>query len=151
MRLSQKDFEDILADNSKTIQGDLVWAERERGGFMFKTQLQSKSSCYELVVGGTYIHLKKTLSYYIVCLPLGRIYALDLGQDHKNPDGTYTGEKHKHRWSETYKDKEAYVPSDITALVTEPVKVWQEFCIEANIRHNGTMQPIPEQEFDLFQ
>lgn len=150
MRLSQKDFEDILRDDSKTVEGDLVWEERERGGFLFKTQIQTKSNRYNLIVGGTYIPIKKTLSYYMLCPPHGRIYALDLGVDHKNPDKSFTGEKHKHRWSEIYKDKEAYVPQDITASVTEPVKVWQQFCLEAIIHHNGVMKPIPEQEFNLF-
>ena len=31
------------------------------------------------------------------------------------------GEKHKHRWSERYRDKEAYVPTDVAAPVSDPV------------------------------
>jgi hypothetical protein len=33
------------------------------------------------------------------------------------------------------------VPPDITAPATEPEKVWEEFCQEARINHNGTMVP----------
>ena len=30
-------------------------------------------------------------------------------------------------------------PPDITAEWSDPVKVWQQFCQEARLRHNGTM------------
>ncbi|MGH8191833.1 MAG: DUF6978 family protein, partial [Rhodanobacteraceae bacterium] len=42
-----------------------------------------------------------------------RIYGLDLGKDHHNPQCNQVGEKHKHRWTDQYRDKEAYEPRDI--------------------------------------
>lgn len=49
------------------------------------------------------------------------------------------GELHKHRWSESTADKEAYVPKDITATVDDPVTVWEQFCAEASITHEGRL------------
>ncbi len=77
---------------------------------------------------------------------VGRIYALDLGADHHNPDCNRIGEKHKHRWKEGFRDKEAYVPRYITAPWDRPCDVWRQFCAEAGIRHRGEMQPPVAQE-----
>lgn len=80
----------------------------------------------------------------------GRVYALDLGKEHHNPQCDKVGEKHKHRWTEQFRDKEAYVPDDITALASDPVLVWRQFCCEAKIAHNGTLSaPLPVQK-ELF-
>ena len=80
------------------------------------------------------------LSYAIVHRRVGRIYGLDLGADHQNPDGQPVGEKHKNYWSPGSRDKWAYVPGDITETWDRPVEVWHQFCAEANLRHSGTMQ-----------
>jgi hypothetical protein len=80
----------------------------------------------------------------------GRIYALDLGKDHRNPDGELVGEKHKHRFTEQFRDKWAYVPDDITFPAVDPVGVWKQFCTEARLRHVGTLQPPPRRQESLF-
>ncbi len=149
MALSQAEFEGILNDKSKTIQGDIFWKE-ESLWLKFKAEVQTNSGNYQLSVRGTYNSIVEALSYHIICPPYGRIYGLDLGKDHRNPDGKLVGEKHKHRWSELYRDKQAYVPPDITASAAEPVKVWQQFCREAALCHNGVMQPLPQNQLDLF-
>lgn len=59
-------------------------------------------------------------------------------------------EDHKHRWTEQYRDKQAYVPGDITAHQSDPVSVWSQFCAEARITHNGTMQDPPKFQGELF-
>lgn len=40
------------------------------------------------------------------------------------------GDKHKHRWSEPYSDKELYVPTDVTVRVSDPVAVWDQLRAE---------------------
>jgi hypothetical protein len=75
---------------------------------------------------------------------------INLGKDHHNPQCPYVGERHKHRWNETVRDKEAYVPPDITDPVSDPVGVWKQFCGEARIQHAGRMQPPPQQQLDLI-
>jgi hypothetical protein len=60
------------------------------------------------------------------------------------------GDKHKHKYTERYRDKEAYVPNDITEHAENPVAVWRQFCEEANIIHNGSMSVPPKTHEELF-
>ena len=60
------------------------------------------------------------LSYVLLYRGAGRIYALDLGSAHRNPNGERVGETHKHRWTAEFRDKQAYVPKDITATWDRP-------------------------------
>lgn len=152
MTLSQDEFEIILNDNSKFIDGDIVWLNHPQHELLvrFKSLIFSDLNNYQLSLVGTLNMLIDTLSYHIICPPYGRIYGLDLGKDHKNPDGEHLGEVHKHRWSEIYLDKQAYVPPDITASADNPIQVWQQFCREAMIRHNGVMSPPPPLQRELF-
>ena len=104
---------------------------------------------------GTYVEIGVStvigaLSYVLILKTAGRVYALDLGKDHHNPQCDHVGEKHKHRWTERFRDKEAYVPPDITADVADPVAVWQQFCAEATITHGGTLRPVPPVQQELF-
>ncbi len=49
-----------------------------------------------------------------------------------------------------YKDKQTYEPQDITANQDNPVAVWEQFCQEAIIHHNGIMNNPPALQGDLF-
>jgi len=151
MVLEQEEFEAIIEDVTKRIEGDIKWSEDEDHSPASEFRVEVLSDIgYPLFLKGRYNPLTSKLSYHIIHKGVGRIYGLDLGQDHKNPDGTYVGEKHKHRWTILEKDKVAYVPSDITALADTPVLVWQQFCLEAKIKHDGILQsPLPFQ-YDLF-
>jgi hypothetical protein len=150
MILTQDEFEAILNDASKYVKEDIFW--RPEGiWFKFRTSLITKSTNYSLFLQGTHNPHIPTLSYTLICPPRTRIYALDLGKDHRNPDGELVGEIHKHRWSEVYHDKQAYCPLDITACASDPIGVWKQFCDEAMIDHNGVMHPITiPQDLDLF-
>ena len=78
---------------------------------------------------------------------VGRIYGLDMGADHRNPDGKRVGNTHKHRWQEGFRDKEAYVPEDIEASWDHPAEVWNQFCTEAKLHHSGTFShPVVQLE-----
>ena len=59
----------------------------------------------------------------------GRVYGLDLGQDHHNP--------------------EAYPPGDITASLDDPVEVWRQFCGEARITHHGALEAPPAEQEEV--
>src|SRR5688572_205999 len=140
MALTNAEFEALLADKSKRIEGDIEWEEDEDHSVCreFKAQVLSDPG-YSLSVRGTYNPVACALSLVLVYSGHGRIYGLDLGKDHRNPTGERVGEKHKHRWTEQYKDKQAYVPPDITATPKDVVLAWTQFCAEASIRHDGTM------------
>lgn len=147
----QTEFEALIADSTKHIIGDINWSEDEdhSPAVEFRAEVQSDAG-YPIFIKGSYNQLARTLSYTLVHRASGRIYALDLGKDHHNPCCTMVGEKHKHRWNDTQRDKEAYVPDDITAPVTDPVTVWQQFCLEAIIRHDGVLHQPPPVQKELF-
>lgn len=105
---------------------------------------------WPLFVRGSYNPLIPALSYMLVLKTAGRVYGLDLGKDHHNPQCDQVGERHKHRWTEKLRDKEAYVPKDITESASEPVAVWIQFCAEAKLTHDGKLTvPPPVQGYLL--
>lgn len=141
MPLTDAEFAAILADDSKRVQGDITWKEDEdrSPALEFRVDVESTNG-WPLLLKGRYNPAAGTLTYALILKTAGRIYGLDLGKDHHNPTCEQVGEKHKHRWSERYRDKEAYVPGDVNAPVSDPVAVWGEFCAEARIRHDGRMR-----------
>lgn len=149
MPLTDQEFTAILADESKAIQGDVTWSEDEdhSPSVEFRAAVETEAG-WPLFVKGSYNRLIGALSYVLILRTEGRIYALDLGKDHRNLDGERTGPKHKHTWSEASKAKHAYVPDDITADATDPVAVWEQFLREARIRHHGIMHPPPREVQD---
>lgn len=144
-------FEAILNDPSKRIQGDISWQEDEdhSPSVEFRAEVQSDEG-WPLFVRGSYNRLIPALSYVLILQTEGRIYGLDLGKNHHNPQCNYVGDRHKHAWTEQFRDKQAYVPEDITRPASDPVKVWSQFCREANLKHEGRMaapQPIQGELF----
>jgi hypothetical protein len=151
MPLTNAEFEAIVADVSKRIVGDLRWSEDEdhSPAVEFRAEVQSAPG-WPLFVRGSFNPLAQALSYTLILKTTGRIYALDMGKDHHNPACNQVGEKHKHRWNEQCRDKEAYVPADITALASDPLAVWQQFCQEAKITHEGELAAPPPLQKDLL-
>ena len=151
MGLTQLEFDALLADATKRIDGDIDWVEDEdhSPSVEFRAEITSDAG-YPLFVRGSFNKLAKALSYTLIHRAVGRIYALDMGKDHHNPSCTNVGEKHKHRYTERYRDKEAYVPLDITAPAEDPVAVWVQFCVEASIGHAGRLHAPPPVQEDLF-
>ena len=149
--LTNLEFETILADQSKTIQGDLEWSEDEdhSPAVEFRADVETEAG-YPLIVLGRYNPLAVTLSYTILHRGVGRIYALDMGKDHHNPGGERIGDMHKHKYREDLRDKEAYFPEDIVAPVNDPVAVWRQFCAEAGIVHLGKLANPPPVQEELF-
>jgi len=141
----------LLADTSKAINGDISWSEDEdhSPAIEFRVEITSQAG-YPLFVRGSFNPLARTLTFAIIHASSRRIYALDLGKDHHNPTCNNVGEKHKHQWTDRFRDKEAYVPDDITQPATNPVEVWKEFCVEAKITHHGAMNAPPAQQPSLF-
>jgi hypothetical protein len=141
----------ILNDQTKRIDGDISWSTDEDHSPAVEFRVDVLFPELGLLsIKGSFNQLAQKLSYVLIHRGVGRIYALDLGSDHHNPDCHNVGEKHKHRWSEKLRDKEAYVPEDITEPASEPVAVWIQFCEEAGIVHNGKMLPPPPKQMNFF-
>lgn len=148
--MRQQDFDILLADQTKHIDEDIIWqtSEDHAPTVEFRVNVHSEAK-YPIIVKGSYNPVAQTLTYALIHRSFGRIYALDIGKDHHNPSCTHVGRKHKHRWSERFRDKNAYVPDDITALVDDPLGVWQQFCKESLIRYNGVMHQPPPLQWHL--
>lgn len=143
--LSDNEFEVFLYED-KVIEGDITWSDDEDHSPAVEFQVDVWSPAgFPLVLHAKFNRFSAKLSFAIIHRGTGRIYALDLGVDHRNPNGALVGETHKHRWTERFRDRQAYCPADITQPATEPVAVWREFCAEANIDHQGTLHEPPEQ------
>lgn len=149
--MNQTDFETLLNDTTKRIVSDITWADDEDHSptVEFRVEVESDAG-YPIFIKGSFNWLAGALSYTLVHRGSGRIYALDLGKDHHNPSCNNVGEKHKHRWNESLRDKEAYVPAEITAPVTDPVSVWAQFCEEAKIQHRGVMHRPPPIRMEIL-
>jgi len=152
MPLTNAEFDAILNDETKRVVGDLLWQEDEdhSPSVEFRAEVLSDTG-WPLFVKATYNSLIPALSYALILKNVGRVYALDLGKDHHNPQCNQVGEKHKHKWTEQFRDKEAYVPTDITEPASTPVAVWQQFCAEAKLTHDGAMTAPQPPTGDLFQ
>ena len=151
MTISQQEFDAIIADNTKEITENIAWRDGDDEGPAkeFRVEVNSHSR-HPIFVSGWYNTSSGKLSYAIIHRGSGRIYGLDLGADHRNPDGIHVGEKHKHRWTDDHRDKDAYIPPDITEPWDRPVEVWKQFCTEANLRHSGAiMAPAVQKEMLL--
>lgn len=143
--MTEFEFAEILADESKEIASDIRWTNDEdhSPAVEFRQEIQSGDS-HPLFVRGSFNQEAQTLTFALIHKTEGRVYALDLGKLHRNPDGKMIGRKHKHSWKEPpIRDRFAYEPSDITAPISDPVEVWRQFCLEARIRHSGKLANPP--------
>jgi hypothetical protein len=143
--MTRAEFEVILNDGSKRIEGPISWTEDEdhSPSVEFRVDISSETG-HPLFVRGSYNPEAGKLGFSVIHRGVGRIYALDLGTAHHNPSCETVGDTHKHQWSEVTGNKEAYVPDDITASAVEPVAAWLQFCAEAKITHNGVLNSPPE-------
>ena len=134
MALNNAEFDAILS-GSKRIVGNIHWTEDEdhSPARIFRAEVQTDSG-WSLFVQGRYNRPANKLTYALILRTEGRVYGLDMGRDHRK-----VGETHKHWWTEPNRDKNVYAPSDITAPVHDPVRVWDQFCQEAGIEHDGRM------------
>jgi len=144
-------METILNDATKVINGDIRWQNDEDHSptVEFFVSVDCESG-YPLRIRGSYNAKCQNLGFSMILGGNGRIYGLDIGTDHHNPKqiNGNVGKLHKHIWKNAYKDKFAYRPNDIAAGANEVVKAWQEFCVEANITHCGTLEePFPASLF----
>lgn len=73
-----------------------------------------------------------------------RIKSLDIGKGHRNPPDRKinVGKKHKHTWTNEWKDQWAYKPDDITDGAGFE-QVFKEFLKECNITFEGELPPMP--------
>ena len=145
--MTNEEFQAILDDDTKAIAGNISWTDDSdhSPAQEFRAEVNSTVG-YPIFIEGRYNSSSGKLSLSMICRGVGRIYGLDLGADHRNPDGERIGEKHKNYWWDGARDKWAYVPDDITVSSERPVEVWNQFCAELRLTHAGIMSPPAIQE-----
>ena len=108
MTLNNQEYEGIINNTTKAIDEDIAWEGPLRSPTReFRVDIDSDDE-YPIFVKGWYNTASGKLSYSIIHRSVGRIYGLDLGADHVNPDGEHVGEKHKNHWVSGSRDKWAY-------------------------------------------
>ena len=147
-QLSKHEFGSIIRE-PKYINGNIEWGRRENNRSVSEFRVDIVSE-WPLFLHATFNPDVSKLNYLIVHKKHGRIFGVDLGKEHHNPHCNMVGETHLHEWTEEFRDKVARVPEEITAEISNPVAVWQQFCELANITHTGILgPPLPRQE-ELF-
>ncbi len=152
MIFTENEYEAIMSDQSKKIIENIIWNGQSQSSLRvtFRAQVLSHSE-YPIVIDGRYNRLKKTLTYSIIHQQIPkRIFGLDMGQNHRNPDGQLVGINHIHYWTNNYEDRCAYSAEDyIHSSVNNPGDVWDEFCDMANINFEGVMRQIPPIQYSM--
>ena len=133
------------SESKATYSGDQI-STRQQCGFV-STSIPMQDIPYSSRAGYNFYSGK--LSYTIIYRGVGRIYGLDLGAAHVNPDGAPIGETHKNYWSPGHRDKRAFVPEDISHPWSDPVGVWAQFCAEARLEHHGIMH-LPQFQREMM-
>jgi hypothetical protein len=72
----------------------------------FYAEVESAAN-WPLFIRGSYNRLGETLTYALILKTEEQIYTLDMGKDRHNPECMQGGDKHKHRWTEQFRYKEA--------------------------------------------
>ena len=87
--LSNQDFSLIINDTTKRINVNINWNNEtnNKNCCKFRVNIESESD-YPLILNGTYNLIYPGLSYTIIHKGIGkRIYGLDIGKTHPNPNG----------------------------------------------------------------
>lgn len=98
MPLTNIEWDFIMKDSLKRIDGNIEWVKDEyhASAQCFRAEVKS-STGYRLFVRGRYNRPAGSPSYSLILKPGGRIYGLDMGKDHHNPQFNRVGDPHKHR------------------------------------------------------
>ncbi len=118
----------------KHIDQNIQW--KTHGGYKtFSTDVVSEEADYEMILVGS---LTEATGYVKFNLFVGSqpIAMLHVGKIHHNPDcERLEGKVHKHRWSDAYREKRAYLPNDIDVTTIE--SGFRSFLNECNIELRG--------------
>jgi len=126
-KITEDEIEDIIANVKKEITDTIEWSYKN-GVQKFKVDVQNEAG-YPLKLVGTLSYRSGNFSFALL-LGKRRIRGLDCGKKvHHNPECTRIKGVHKHKWSDAYQDKEAYVPPDIDcSSIIEALKAFLEEC-----------------------
>lgn len=144
-----------LIEEEKEITEEIKWRQKPQHGKIFEfvvpLQLKNNDNARLTLVVNRNTRIKK-FSFTILYNGTTRIKSLDIGKGHKNPPfrrKNNIGKKHKHTWTNRWKDTWAYVPDDITDGANFD-QVLQEFFVECNIKCNVEIPSLPSLQEELI-
>jgi len=136
----------------KAITEEIKWsAKRDRDHVLeFIVPIETSDPNIKLQLVANMNTKIRKFSLTIVYNGIARIKSLDIGKGHKNPPDrrVNVGKKHKHTWTDAWKDQWAYKPDDITDGAPFEQVFW-EFLKECNITFEGNLPPVPHIQEEL--
>lgn len=142
-----------IMERDKEIIEEIKWVEKKDRDniFEFVVPVESGISNVKLqLIANLNAKLNK-FSFTIVYNGTVRIKSLDIGKGHRNPPDRKENveKKHKHTWTDEWKDQWAYIPDDITDGADFEQVFW-EFLAECNISFGGTLPALPSIQEELI-
>lgn len=141
-----------LMEMPKKITSEIIWVKKpnrdEIYEFIVPLEIDNYNEKLELIVNRNEKIGK--FSFTIVYNGIARIKSLDIGKGHRNPPDRKinVGKKHKHTWTDRWKDQWAYCPEDITDGAPFE-QVFKEFLLECNISTDVKLPPLPAHQKEL--
>ncbi len=131
--LDEDEVDTVLA-SAKYIDENVEW-RRQAGHQTFSVEVLSKEADYDMALVGSVTEQTGYLKLHLFVGPQP-ITMLHMGKAHHNPNcERLTGKVHKHRWSDAFREKEAYVPDDVDTATWETLL--RSFLKECNIEVRG--------------
>jgi|Deesub1362A_J573_1020465.scaffolds.fasta_scaffold01433_5 hypothetical protein len=146
-RITEEEIEDIVVNIKKEITDPIEWAYKH-GIHKFKVDVQNEDG-YPLKLVGTFSFRSGNFSFALL-LRNRRIRGLDCGRKvHHNPECEKIKGVHKHKWTDAYQDKEAYIPSEVDC--SSIVGALRAFIEECNIKLKATIRkPLIPDSLDKY-
>ena len=139
----------MLVDDTKKIDGDIVWRQHPDIDFSvsFRATVVASNS-EEYLLSGYYNRENKKFSLNLFRAGEKPFLRLCMASGHHNPSCAQAGDPHLHQWDDQNGDKIAgAVVFDVHDGMQQ---IWRSFCAWAKIQHNGTFESPPPQQPDMF-
>lgn len=126
------------------IEGDIHWLPDRRNSLAFRFRADVRTSDpNDHHIEGWYNPDSEKLTFTLFRPDRGRIYGLCMGISHPELDIENPRRPHKHYWTDARRDRNRYLPDDISADWTNPAEVWSEFRQESHLEHDGQFYGPP--------
>jgi hypothetical protein len=134
--VTQAEFEALIADLTKRIEGTISWSQDKSGVvFDFRAKVKSDSGDQLSVKGSHNRKLGKT-SYTL--FTTDRIFSVDYDRNHGD-----AGNFHIHAWDASRQKCVAMKASGQIEIARDPLRLWKWFCEQAHITHDGVLESLP--------
>jgi len=137
--LSEVEAERIIS-LPKRIVGQNHWQQRDDGNWYIEMPVEAEEQL-PLRLYGRFNPRTGNYTFILFCGRLN-LRRLDVGKRHHNPECDNVGTPHKHIWTDRFRDKWAYEPSELND--TESIgDVFLKFLAECNIILEGRFVEPP--------